>query len=159
MAATGRLVAAVADPPAVAELNALKHVPVCAQELAQKGLGPWKGVVMKAAAIVLSGGFGGTCSHVAETVLYEMDGEQWRFVHLHKGARWFLNGCSGPKAVTGDFPAVNVIGLLRERFQSGETAVAEAAPAVADPMNDLDDVLEEKPIETKKPKINRNKLT
>ena len=104
MAATGFPVAAVADPPAVAEPSALKHVPVCAQELAQKGLGPWKGVVMKAAAIVLSGGFGGTCSHVAETVLYRMDGEQWRFVHLHKGARWFLNGCSGPKAVRGISP-------------------------------------------------------
>ena len=158
MAATGILVAAVADPPAVAEPSALKHVPVCAQELAQKGLGLWKGVRMKAAAIVLSGGFGGTCSHVAETVLYRMDGEQWRFVHLHKQARWFLNGCGGPKAVRGDLPAVHVIGLLRERFQSAETEVAEAAPAVADPMNDLDDALEEKPIETKKPKISRKKV-
>ena len=158
-------IAAVADPSAVAEPSALKHVPVCAQELAQKGLGPWKGVRMKVAAIVFSGGFGGTCSHVAETVLYRMDGEQWRFVHLRKGARWFLNGCSGPKAVRGDLPAVHAIGILRERLLSGETevaeeapAVAEDAPAVADPMNDLDDVLEEKPIETKKPKLNRKKV-
>ena len=158
MAATGILVAAVADPPAVAEPSALKHVPVCAQELAQNGLGPWKGVVMKAADIVLSGGFGGRCSHVAQSVLYEMDGQQWRFVHLHKHARWFLNGCGGPKAVKGDLPAVSVIGLLRERFFEGETAVAEEAPAVADPMDGLDDVLEEKPTEKNKPKINRKKV-
>ena len=43
MAATGILVAAVADPPAVAEPSALKHVPVCAQELAQKGVEGWHG--------------------------------------------------------------------------------------------------------------------
>ena len=158
MVATGILVGAVADPPAVAEPSALKHVPVCAQELAQKGLGPWKGVVMRAASIVLSGGFGGTCSHVAETVLYRMDGEQWRFVHLHKHARWFLNGCGGPKAVKGDLPAVHVIGLLRERYFGAETAVAEEAeaPAVAnpDPMHELDDVPEEN---QKKSNITRKK--
>ena len=164
MAATGRLVAAVADPPAVAEPSALKHVPVCAQESAPKGLGPWKGVVMQAAAIVLRGGFGGRRPHVAQTIHYVMGGKQWMFVQVHKHAAWFVNGCGGPKAVKGDLPAVHVIGLLRERYFGGESAVAEEAPAVAeeasavaDPMNDLDGVLAEQPIETKKPKINRKK--
>ena len=155
MAATGRLVAAVADPPAVAEPSALK--PVCAQELGPKRLGPWKVVVMQGAAIVLRGGFGGMRQHVAQTILYEMDGKQWRFVQVHKRAAWFVNGCSGPKADKGDLPAVHVIGLLRERYFEGQTAVAAEAPAVADPMNDLDDVLEENPIQTKKPNITGKK--
>ena len=86
MAATGRLVAAVADPPAVAEPIRLKHVSVCAHELAKKGIGAWKGVEMKAAAIVLNGGFGGKSSHVAQAILYDMDGQQWRLLHLHKHA-------------------------------------------------------------------------
>ena len=113
---------------------------------------------MKAAAIVLSGGFGGRGSHVAETTVYWMENKQWMFMHLYKGARWFLSGCGGPSVHRGELHNAHVIDLLRERFQSGETAVAEEAPAVADPMNDLDDVLEEKPIETKKPKINRKKF-
>ena len=69
-----------------------------------------------------------------------------------------------PRIQGGDLPAVQVIELLRAKYFGWETAVAEEAPAVAeeasavaDPMNDLDDVLEEKPIETKKPKINRKK--
>ena len=164
MAATGRLVAAVADPPAVAEPTALLYVPVCAKELAQKGAGSWTSVTMKAAAIVISGGYGGKHTHVAQTVLYDMNGKQWRFVHLHKAARWFLHGCGGPNAVKGELGAVQVLELLRAKYFGWEAADAEEAPAVAeeasavaDPMNDLDDVLEEKPIETKKPKINRKK--
>ena len=149
-------IAAVAGPSAVAEPSALK--PVCAQEQGQKrlGSGQWKGVVMQATAIVLSGGFGGKRQQVAQTILYEKNGQQWRFVQVHKRAGWFVNGCSGPKADKTDLPAVHVISLLRERYVGAETAVAEEAPAVADPMHDLDDVLEEKPIQTKKPKNNRN---
>ena len=127
----------------------------------QKELELWKGVVMKAAAIVLSGGFGGKRQQVAQTILYEKNGQQWRFVQVHKRAGWFVNGCgcTGPEADKTDLPAVHVITLLRERYFQAETAVAEEAPAVADPMNDLDDVLEEKPIETKKPKIIRKKVS
>ena len=136
MPATCRLVAAVADPPAVAEPIRLKHVPVCARELAKKGLGAWKGVEMKAAAIVLNGGLGGKSSHVAQTILYDMDGQQWRFVHLHKHARWFLEGCAGTNAIKGRLAAVHVLDLLRERYFGKESAVAEpirGEPAVADP--------------------------
>ena len=59
--------------------------------------------------------------------------------------------------IQGGLPAVQVIELLRAKYFGWETAVAEEAPAVADPMNDLDDVLEEKPLETKKPHIYRKK--
>ena len=125
MAATGRLVAAVADPPAVAEQTAPVHVPACAKELAKKGAGSWTSVTMKAAAIVLSGGYGGKFTHVAQTVLYEMNGQQWRFVHLHKAARWFLHGCGGPNAVKGELGAVQVLELLRAKYFGWETADAE----------------------------------
>ena len=162
MAATGRLVAAVADPPITAEQTAPVHVPVCEKELAKKGAVSWTSVTMKAAAIVISGGYGGKHTHVAQTVLYDMNGKQWRFVHLHKAARWFLQGCGGPSALKGELGAVQVLELLRAKYYGWETADAEEAPAVAeeasavaDPMNDLDDVLAEQPIETKKPKIKR----
>ena len=119
---------------------------------------PWKGVVMQAAAIVLRGGFGGMRQQVAQTILYEMDGKQWRFVQVHKRAGWIVNGCSGPKADKTDLPAVHVISLLRERYSRAEPAVAEGAeaPAVADPdpMDELDDVPEEK---QKKSNITRKK--
>ena len=171
MAATGRLVAAVADPPITAEQTAPVHVPVCEKELAKKGAMSWTSVTMKAAAIVISGGYGGKHTHVAQTVLYDMNGKQWRFVHLHKAARWFLQGCGGPSALKGELGAVQVLELLRAKYFGWEAADAEEAPAVAeeapavkeeapaaaDPMDDLDDVLAEQPVRPEQTKIKKLK--
>ena len=112
---------------AVAEAAPTPIRPVCANIHGAK----WTDVHVKNASIVINGGFAGNRENVAESLVFEMDGTAWRFVHLHKHARWLFTAVAGPNTCKGDINQVKVLDLIRNKFLAGESGGTELA-AVAD---------------------------
>ena len=97
-------------------------------------------------SITVQAGFGGKCQHVAQSLVFAMSGQMWRFVQIQKHARWFTAGVAGSRAHKGDLHAVKVLDEIRGQSfvpeETGPDADADIA-AVADtedPMDALDDV-------------------
>ena len=112
---------------AVAEAEPTSIKPVCAENHRPK----WTEVCVKTASIVINGGFAGKREHVAESLVFEMGGTAWRFVHLHKHARWLFTAVAGPHTCKGEINQVKILDLIRNKFLAGESGGTELA-AVAD---------------------------
>ena len=112
---------------AVAEAAPTPIRPVCANTHGAK----WTDVHVKNASIVINGGFAGNRENVAESLVFEMDGTAWRFVHLHKHARWLFTAVAGPHTCKGEINQVKILDLIRNKFLAGESGGTELA-AVAD---------------------------
>ena len=121
--------------PAVAEdlmpaVAADVQVPVCASKSDYR-LGKWHGVALRTSSIVIEAGFCGRIPHVAQSIIYRMDGLDWRFVHVHKALRWFICAVAGPHAHKGDINAVQILDTIRDKFFGWDIA-GDANAAVAD---------------------------
>ena len=112
---------------AVAEAAPAPIKPVCADNHGTK----WTDVRVKNASVVVNGGFAGNRENVAESLVFEMNGTAWRFVHLHKHARWLVTAVAGPNTCKGEINQVKVLDLIRNKFLAGESGGANLA-AVAD---------------------------
>ena len=122
-------------------------VPTCSQRVGPKR--PWRCAVAVSGTMAISGGYGGKAQRLAQTVVYEMDGHAWSFVHLHKHAAWFVHAVAGTDASKNDIGAVRVLDHIRTQFaqavtteDSSEdtTAVAEPILGDVDPMDELEEV-------------------
>ena len=132
--------------PAVAEQKVVPVVPVCAGG-PKHGLNAWQTVAVHTGSIVIKAGFCGTSPHVAQSLVYTMEQNDWRFVHMHKHSRWLICAVAGPQAHKGDINAVKVLDDIRRTFFGTDTAAVADNAAVADyteddadPMDALDDV-------------------
>ena len=140
----------VAQPAIAAEPLAAAR-PVCADSDANR-LGKWRKVAVWSSCVVVRGGFGCNRETVAPAIVFEMDGAEWTFVHLHKHARWFIAAVAGPRAQKGCISQIKILDIMRQQFMNYGAAPNADAPAVAndvDPMDALDDVAE---VEEPKPK-------
>jgi len=122
-----------------------KLVPVCAQRPGLR-FAAWRPVEVLTETITITAGFSTKAPYVVQSLVYEMGGDAWRFVQLHKHHRWFICSIGGPRARKGDITAVRVLDEIRKKFFEEEdttedtTAVAEEINADVDPMDALDDV-------------------
>ena len=122
-----------------------KLVPVCAQS-PRLGVAAWRPVKVLTESITITAGFSARVPYVAQSLVYGMGGDTWRFLHMHKHSRWFICSIGGPRARKGDITAVRVLDEIRQKFFAEEdttedtTAVAEEIDADVDPMDALDDV-------------------
>ena len=139
--------AAVAEPVAEAAVRGDTMVPKCSQVVGIKR--SWRRVFAVSGTMAISGGYGGKIQRLAQTVVYEMDGRVWSFVHLHKHAPWFVHAVAGTDASKNDIGAVRVLDHIRTQFaqavtteDSSEdtTAVAEPILGDVDPMDELEEV-------------------
>ena len=128
-----------------------KIAPTCAHRNPE----PWRRVQILSGSIGITAGFGGKHVCMGECLVHDMNGENLKFVHLHKNARWFLSSVAGRKASRGDIATVRVLDEIRQKFCEEDinadatddttddtTAVAEQTHKEADPMDALDDVPE-----------------
>ena len=110
--------------------------PITPAVAAPRPKGPaWKPVKVFSGVIGISGGFQRKALG-APSLEVTVRHQNHRFVELNKNAEWFLKCVGGDKTQKGDLKSVNVIGLIRNSFNSACQKVADIEedflPAVAD---------------------------
>ena len=104
---------------------------------------PWRRVQILNGSIGITAGFGGKHVCMGECLVHEMNGENFRFVHLHKHARWFLSSVAGRSASKGDIATVRVLDKIRQIFFAEDTTTDTKADATDDTTDDTTAVAEQ----------------
>ena len=98
---------------AVAENASSKMLPVCVDSTEGNKCG-WRIAKIKTTSVVVTGGFAGRRELPAACTSRRMAGVNWRFVHVHKNARWFVLAVAGPRACKGDLSQVKILDTIRD---------------------------------------------
>ena len=101
---------------AVADNASSKIQPACADSCDLPKQCRWRPAKIKTTSIIVAGCFAGKREHAAACTSRPMVGVNWRFVHVHKNARWFVAAVAGPRAPKGDLSQVKILDTIRDRM-------------------------------------------
>ena len=148
---------------AMEDINSECILPMCEREEDQH-IGTWKALKVLEDQIVLQIGFA-KAPHQAPCLKIDIEGVPHRFVHVKKGATWFVAAVGGPQLKKGDMPTVTVLDELTQKLfvdslskdidDEPEIAVAAMGEVqdednVFDPMSQLNAFEDSPPLETPK---------
>ena len=91
--------------------------------------GRWHEVTVEDGHVTIKGGYNNH-AEIAPCIRYQVNGKTRTFVLVDKNAPWFLKGVGGKDTQKGDLKPVDVLKVLRQRFQSH--AESPPHPAVAE---------------------------
>ena len=88
-----------------------------------KGKCKWTSLKMNTSNIMINAGYSGQTPHCVPCIWYIMGKTRYRFVHITKNAKWFLQCVGGSNVCKGDLSQVTVLEKIRESYFGGEFPV------------------------------------